>query len=77
MISLHKVLAAGKRAGWGAYNTKLKDGVDVGLGGGLRQFKPTTVAGGERADGCDLVFVKEMQDQGYNFVLKRYSSCKK
>ena len=61
-----QLVPAGKGTGWGAYNTKLNDGVDVVLGGSLRQFKPTTVSGGKRADGRDLV--KEMQDQGYSFV---------
>ena len=61
-----QLVPAGKGTGWGAFNTKLNDGVDVVLGGGLRQFKPMTVSGGKRADGRDLV--KEMQDQGYSFV---------
>lgn len=40
------------------YNQKLKDGVDVVLGGGKRQFLPKD-AGGERTDGRDLII--EMQ----------------
>lgn len=63
-----QLVPGGKGSGWGAYNAKLKDGVDVVLGGGLRQFKPTAANGGKRADGRDLV--KEMQDQGYSFVSK-------
>lgn len=60
-----QLVPGGKGTGYAAYNTKLKDGVDVILGGGLRQFKPTS-AGGKRADGRDLI--QEMQKQGYNFV---------
>lgn len=60
-----QLVPGGTGAGYGAYNRKLRDGVDVVLGGGLRQFKPTT-AGGKRADGRDLV--AEMQAQGYSFV---------
>lgn len=60
-----QLVPGGTGTGYGAYNRKLRDGVDVVLGGGLRQFKPTT-AGGKRADGRDLV--AEMQAQGYSFV---------
>lgn len=60
-----QLVPGGKGTGYAAYNNKLKDGVDVILGGGSRQFKPTT-AGGRRADGRDLI--KEMQNQGYTFV---------
>ena len=63
-----QLVPGGKGTGYGAYNRKLRDGVDVVLGGGLRQFKPNT-AGGKRADGRDLV--AEMQAQGYSFVANR------
>ena len=48
------------------YNLKLKDGVDVVLGGGKRQFLPKD-AGGERTDGRNLI--TEMQKAGYRVVL--------
>lgn len=47
------------------YNLKLKDGVDVVLGGGKRQFLPKD-AGGERTDGRNLI--TEMQKAGYRVV---------
>ncbi|AXY56222.1 alkaline phosphatase [Acinetobacter chinensis] len=47
------------------YNLKLKDGVDVVLGGGKRQFLPKDV-GGERTDGRNLI--SEMQKAGYRVV---------
>lgn len=60
-----QLVPGGKGTAWASYNTKLLDGVDVILGGGLRQFKPLA-DGGKRADGRDLV--KEMQQAGYQFV---------
>ncbi len=47
------------------YNLKLKDGVDVVLGGGKRQFLPKD-AGGKRTDGRNLI--TEMQKAGYRVV---------
>ncbi len=47
------------------YNVKLKDGVDVILGGGKRQFLPKD-QGGERIDQRNLI--AEMQQAGYRMV---------
>ncbi len=47
------------------YNTQLKDGIDVVLGGGSRHFLPEQ-AGGKRTDQRDLI--QEMQQAGYQFV---------
>ena len=47
------------------YNVKLKDGVDVILGGGKRQFLPKD-QGGERIDQRNLI--AEMQQAGYRVV---------
>ncbi|PIF76811.1 alkaline phosphatase [Variovorax sp. 54] len=49
------------------YNPKLLDGVDVLLGGGQRNYLPTTVlAGSKRTDGVNLVTA--MQAKGYTYV---------
>ncbi|MFH4180694.1 alkaline phosphatase, partial [Acinetobacter baumannii] len=47
------------------YNIKLKDGVDVILVGGKRQFLPKD-QGGERIDQRNLI--AEMQQAGYRMV---------
>jgi len=56
-------IAAQGTPGNPAYNTALKDGLDVLLGGGRRHFLPTT-AGGKRTDGVDLT----TQFPGYTYV---------
>ncbi|WP_286185801.1 alkaline phosphatase [Acidovorax cavernicola] len=49
------------------YNPKLLDGVDVLMGGGQRNYLPTTVlAGSKRTDGVNLVAA--MQAKGYTYV---------
>lgn len=48
------------------YNTKLGTGVDVLLGGGLRHFVPSTVAGGKRTDGVDMTAL--LKTAGYTYV---------
>lgn len=60
-----QLVPGGKGTGYGAFNTKLKDGIDVVLGGGSKYFK-TKADGGARADSRDLI--KEMQGQGYTYV---------
>ncbi|WP_042879096.1 alkaline phosphatase [Cupriavidus necator] len=56
-------IAAQAAPGNAAYNTALKDGLDVLLGGGRRQFLPSA-AGGKRTDGVDLT----TQFPGYTYV---------
>ncbi|QLI80675.1 alkaline phosphatase [Chitinibacter fontanus] len=58
-------IAAQAAVGGVGYNTKLGDGLDVLMGGGLNFFKPTA-AGGKRTDGRDLV--AEMKAKGYTFA---------
>lgn len=50
------------------YNTRLKNGIDVILGGGKRHFLPTE-SGGKRQDGRN--FLKELKKQGYQVVENR------
>lgn len=54
--------------GGAGYNQALGDGINVILGGGSKHFLPTTVSGGTRADGRNLV--TEMTAQGYTYVTK-------
>lgn len=56
-------IAAQATPGNAGYNTALKDGLDVLLGGGRRQFLPSA-AGGKRTDGVDLT----TQFPGYTYV---------
>ncbi|MDI1301361.1 MAG: alkaline phosphatase [bacterium] len=62
-----QMVPGGSGTGYGAFNARLKDGIDVVLGGGLSYFK-TTANGGKRADGRDLV--NEMKAKGYTYVSK-------
>ena len=48
------------------YNTALGDGVDVLFGGGKKHFIPTTVSGGVRTDGRNLM--TELTAKGYSVV---------
>ncbi len=48
-----------------SYNSALGDGVDVLLGGGSKNFKPTA-DGGARTDGRNLI--SELKDKGYSYV---------
>ncbi|CAJ93279.1 Alkaline phosphatase [Cupriavidus necator] len=57
-------IAAQATPGNAGYNTALKDGLDVLLGGGRRQFLPDSVTGGKRTDGVDLT----TQFPGYTYV---------
>lgn len=58
-------IAAQAVPGGNGYNTALRDGVDVLLGGGSQFFLPLA-SGGKRTDGRDLT--AEMVKQGYTYV---------
>ncbi len=62
-------IAAQAVPGGAGYNTSLKDGLDVLLGGGKKFFIPKTVTGGKRADGRDLT--TEFTAAGYTYVENR------
>ncbi|AJW43782.1 MULTISPECIES: alkaline phosphatase [Ralstonia] len=59
-------IAAQGTPGNALYNTALKDGVDVLLGGGRRHYVPQTTAGSKRTDTTDLI--AQFQTAGYSYV---------
>ncbi|KAF0813668.1 Alkaline phosphatase 4 [Andreprevotia sp. IGB-42] len=59
-------IAAQAVPGGAGYNAKLGTGLDVLMGGGSRFFLPTTVTGGKRTDGRNLI--NEMKAQGYTYA---------
>ncbi|SMC25705.1 alkaline phosphatase [Andreprevotia lacus DSM 23236] len=59
-------IAAQAVPGGAGYNSKLGTGLDVLMGGGSRFFLPTTVTGGKRTDGRNLI--NEMKAQGYTYA---------
>lgn len=59
-------IAAQAVPGNAGYNSKLGTGLDVLMGGGLRHFIPSTVAGSKRTDNQDLV--GQLQTAGYTVV---------
>lgn len=62
---LENDIAAQAVPGGAGYNTALGDGLDVLMGGGRKQFQPTS-AGGGRTDGRDLI--DEMKVNGYQYA---------
>ena len=59
-------IAAQAVPGGVGYNPALLSGMDLLLGGGRRHFLPSTVSGGKRSDGRDLL--AEMSARGYQVV---------
>ncbi|TAM12465.1 MAG: alkaline phosphatase [Nevskiaceae bacterium] len=59
-------IAAQLVPGGAGYNAKLGAGVDVVLGGGSRNFVPSTATGSKRTDARDLI--AEMKTQGYTYI---------
>jgi alkaline phosphatase len=59
-------IAAQGTPGNALYNTALKDGVDVLLGGGRRHYVPQTTTGSKRTDTTDLI--AQFQTAGYSYV---------
>ena len=59
-------IAAQTVPGGAGYNSALGDGVDVLFGGGKKHFIPTTIAGGARTDGRNLM--TELTGKGYSVV---------
>jgi len=51
------------------YNSKLNDGLDVLMGGGLRHFVPSTAKGSKRTDSQDLT--AQLSNKGYSVVTSR------
>ena len=64
-------IAAQVVPGGAGYNTVLGTGLDVLLGGGRRQFLPTTVSGGQRTDGRDLTAELTAAPNSYTYVTTR------
>lgn len=55
--------------GGSGFNTALVDGVDVILGGGRKQFLPSTTLKGGRSDNRDLI--AELQAKGYGYAANK------
>jgi alkaline phosphatase len=66
---LENDIAAQAVPGGSGFNTALVDGVDVILGGGRKQFLPSTTLKGGRSDNRDLV--AELEAQGYGYAANK------
>ncbi|MDO2948808.1 alkaline phosphatase [Aeromonas simiae] len=65
-------IAAQTVPGGAGFNSALKDGVDVLMGGGANHWTPYSADNQKgRADGRDLT--KELQDQGYHYVTDKHA----
>ncbi|WP_043816274.1 alkaline phosphatase [Rubrivivax gelatinosus] len=62
-------IAAAMVPGGAGYNAKLADGIDVVFGGGSSYFQPSTVSGGLRNDGRDLI--AELKAAKYGFAANK------